>query len=493
MSPICRLPVELLAQIFTECFPFGELDVPVLGAAALALSRVSRQWRAIAHSMPALWATFTFAEGPGSKKCPLNWAARRLEFKSFITRSGELPLSFRCCIFASFVEIDTHPILSTLFKLSHRWRNVRLSLPYLTFLDMRYRRPWSLPDLEHLILEGPRHYLDEDPPETFSVAPRLTRLSLQNYVEPTRVFSLPWSQIRHLHLKENRIEGTDYGVVLQQATNLESLVSEYNSFGQFPFPNPITCPRIKSLTVLTKKPCVDGFLESLVLPNLMHLDLRFWGFSGPEIDAAVQFLEHSGLSVVNFTCKISDDLQLFRLLDKMPHLTHVDLRGPLIRPSLVERLRICGGRPRTQTQLEVASPLGLAVNLDPESAADSDNETVSLSSPSAANASESSSGTLDPPPPCFLPRLESLLLRDDGLSPDLNGLTDAIISRIQVARESKNVSPLKRVEVLIRIELEMAATSQFKKLVETGCDKHVLVRLADRSHNGALCFLWAIC
>ena len=50
---------------------------------------------------------------------------------------------------------------------------------------------------------------------------------MQKYFKPTCAFSLPWPQIRQLHLKVNVIYDNDYGVVLQQATNLEFLWSEY--------------------------------------------------------------------------------------------------------------------------------------------------------------------------------------------------------------------------------------------------------------------------
>ena len=109
-------------------------------------------------------------------------------------------------------------------------------------------------------------------------------------------------------MKENVIYDNDYGVVLQQATNLESLLAEYNYFDQ-PLSTPIICSSIKSLTVLAKTSThgVEYFLASLVLPSLTHLDLRFWKPSGREIDAAVRFLDHSGSSVAHFTCRLSDD------------------------------------------------------------------------------------------------------------------------------------------------------------------------------------------
>ena len=475
MSPIHHLPAELLAQVFVECIPvLNPVDVHSTSSVSLVISQVSRQWRVIAHSVPALWATFAFAECPWAKQCSRSEACR---LDLFIARSGEHPLSFRFSTYPQCFNvkqsIDTHPVLSRLFKLSHRWRTVGLSLPYRAYLG---QHPLALPDLEYLALESPGPYSAEGsgihPPKIFSLSPRLTRISLQKYTKPTRAFLLPWSQIRELHLRENVIYDNDYGVVLQQATNLESLLVEQNYFDQ-PLSTPIICASIKSLTVLTKTSShgVKNLLASLVLPNLTSLDLRLWKPSGQEIDTAVQFLDHSGSSVIHFTCRLWNDHQLVRLLEKMPNLTHVDLRGSLIGPFLSKQLTI-SRHPRTQTQLEEASPLGLNVDLDPESGVE--NENVSLPSDT------SSSRSLVPPPSYLVPRLESLRLSDDSLTPDLSGLTEAIISRVQISSDMTSVSPLTRVEVLLRKDLEITAMNPFQKLVETKWGRHVTVALGDR-------------
>ncbi len=481
-SPTRRLPPELLGQIFFECVSIGDLDNPNPTAYPLVLSHVSRRWRAIALSTPALWTTFAFF-GRGWTQVPGSYTHRaECRLNMLIDRSGELPLSFR---FTSAFDTQTHPVFSRLVELSHRWRNVRICLSHLA-----HPEPLSLPDLEDLILEGHSFSLanEVEPRRTFSLAPRLTRLSLQMCLSPTRSFSFPWSQIRQLHLKGNLVCGDDYASMLQQATSLESLLIENNEIIP-PYPTSIVCTSIKSLTVLAnaQSGSVNVFLTSLVLPHLTHLNIRFWKPPERVMDAAIQLLDRSGSSITHFTCRDLDDAQLVQLLEKMPHLTHVDLRGLPIGPSLIERLNI-RRHPRTQTQTETISPSGSHnPDLDPESAPPDLND-ESIGAGGTLSQLLSSSDTPPPPspvplPPYLIPKLESLLLSDNSLTPDLNGLADAIISRIRISRESTSagaISPLKQVRVLLRKEVELAAVSQLEKLSETEWGKCVMVGLTER-------------
>ncbi|KAK2460224.1 hypothetical protein APHAL10511_007760 [Amanita phalloides] len=482
MSPIYRLPPELLGQIFLECAPPADLERSNILLSPFVLAQVCRQWRAIAHAMPMLWSTFDFMQ------CGWGWSTEdeslaEIRFQRLLDLSGQLPLSFRFSAYLiGLVEHNAsdHPILSKLFHLSDRWRNVWLCLPYRAYSEEKFKYALSLPVLESLILENPHiaigGLLPEGtrPPETFNLSSRLTRLSLQKYLLPTRAFAFSWSQIRQLHLKENLIDGNDYVTILKAATHLESFSAENNHFAQ-PLSTSIVSASINSLTIATTTSSsgVEPFLAPLVLPNLTHLNLRLWKPSQRDINAAVDFLERSGSSVTHFTCRSLDDGQLVRLLEKLPQLVHVGLCGSLIRPSFVGRLK---NRPKTRVQ---------AAQLDPVLA----DEAASSWLPLSPSSSSSSPPPPAPsPPPCLLPNLESLLLSDNSLTPDLAGLTDAISSRLPISREYAGeragaVSPvatLKRVKVLLRKEVELTAVNQFSTLSESEWGKRVVVASSDR-------------
>ncbi|KAF8628836.1 hypothetical protein AX17_005896 [Amanita inopinata Kibby_2008] len=461
ISPIRRLPAELLGQIFLECVPPGELDRKNSSMSPFVLSQVCRQWRAVSHSMQLLWSTFVIHCGWSKVS-----STAESRFQSFIDRSGQQPLSFRFFSFLEERKANSHPILSRLFELSARWRKVSLCMPYKAFSEDRYKDPIPLPELESLVLENPHIALGGLPEsmrsaKTFSVAPRLRHLSLEKYLLPTRVFAFPWSQITHLQLKENLIEGNDYANILREATNLVSLVAENNHFIQS-LNTTIVSHSIKSLTVIVKTSLggIQPFLAPLILPNLTTLSLRFWKPPQVDINAAVRFLERSACPITDFSCHSLDDAQLVRLIEKMPHVVRADLQGSLIRPSLIKRLKY-----------------------DPNADDQDQDDTVSAHVESEASTMSTS---ISPRPPCLFPKLETLLLSDTSLVPDLAGLTEVISSRIKVVQgcEDESVAPpiaaLKKVKVTLRKEVEPAALRKLKEFSQSELGKYVVAGLNDR-------------
>ncbi|KAG2037881.1 hypothetical protein BDR03DRAFT_831810, partial [Suillus americanus] len=59
VSPLWRLPTEILSQIFCHCLPQipepHELQPPSTLTAPMLLTKICRQWREIAVGMPNLW------------------------------------------------------------------------------------------------------------------------------------------------------------------------------------------------------------------------------------------------------------------------------------------------------------------------------------------------------------------------------------------------------------------------------------------------------
>ncbi|KAF8992278.1 hypothetical protein BDQ17DRAFT_1254101, partial [Cyathus striatus] len=56
ITPIRRLPLEVLAEIFSYCLPFWqEIAFHTSRVAPLVLCQVCSVWRTLAHSLPRLW------------------------------------------------------------------------------------------------------------------------------------------------------------------------------------------------------------------------------------------------------------------------------------------------------------------------------------------------------------------------------------------------------------------------------------------------------
>lgn len=66
ISPLRRLPAEVLAEIFTDCLPSFPFKYAA-HSAPLVLEGVCRAWKDIARATPALWAYINLAGGYSSE------------------------------------------------------------------------------------------------------------------------------------------------------------------------------------------------------------------------------------------------------------------------------------------------------------------------------------------------------------------------------------------------------------------------------------------
>jgi hypothetical protein len=125
-AAIWRLPMELLAAIFTECLE-SQFVRPCSKDAPLLLCRICSVWRQVAVSTPSLWSSIHI-------QLPAKTMSRSLHFgvQSWLSRSGALPLAIRIDACKRF-SCESFDAFIPSFK---RWRDVKLdvpntSLPYL--------------------------------------------------------------------------------------------------------------------------------------------------------------------------------------------------------------------------------------------------------------------------------------------------------------------------------------------------------------------------
>ncbi|KAJ3718469.1 hypothetical protein C8R42DRAFT_585997, partial [Lentinula raphanica] len=94
LSPIRRLPIETMAEIFMHCLPTHRFPIRSLKEAPLLLTMVCRRWREIAMAHPRLWSALHIHVAseiaPNARELEL----RQQGIRRWIARSGALPLSF---------------------------------------------------------------------------------------------------------------------------------------------------------------------------------------------------------------------------------------------------------------------------------------------------------------------------------------------------------------------------------------------------------------
>ncbi|KAJ6480300.1 hypothetical protein C8R45DRAFT_1005125 [Mycena sanguinolenta] len=126
LSPVRRLPDDIVRSVFTATLPSTTNATISSDEAPVLLCRVCKSWRVVALSTPQLWASFHIVVPPPSKFDRLVALVT-----TWLKRSGSVPLNISMVYsMASDWDWDVSPLLETLITVSHRWKNVHLTLPH---------------------------------------------------------------------------------------------------------------------------------------------------------------------------------------------------------------------------------------------------------------------------------------------------------------------------------------------------------------------------
>ncbi|KAJ7227358.1 hypothetical protein GGX14DRAFT_386049 [Mycena pura] len=281
LSPIRRIPPEVLSEIFVYCLPNDTFIQASVAQCPLVLIQVSSSWRSTALATPALWASITV--NISTKSCLPNPSL----IKTWIARSGSCCLSFHI---AESILKDYHnaemitsaSILELYAPHYHRWSSVRLE-----YQDWRIRTGFSnLPcdsgppqALESLHLARdfwPESELDQGELDQLSLMLSAPRLRDCTWISNTYLGKLhaPFPQLAKLFL-ERPLGGKDFMHILNEGENIEMcqffvLVSS-GSLG------PPTMPIVLRHNLRSLDLTADLFgrlFNELELPCLTHLSLK---------------------------------------------------------------------------------------------------------------------------------------------------------------------------------------------------------------------------
>ncbi|KAJ6526969.1 hypothetical protein DFH09DRAFT_165321 [Mycena vulgaris] len=143
VSPVRRLPLDIIQEIFMACIPSHRNCVMSAREAPVLLGRICSSWRSMSLSTPRLWTKLHIVEptrpyGPVSAAMSFEEkVAQRLETtKGWLERSGQCPLSI------SLESSHDHPpgtssptsqqtrrFLQVLIPFASRWQHISFSTP----------------------------------------------------------------------------------------------------------------------------------------------------------------------------------------------------------------------------------------------------------------------------------------------------------------------------------------------------------------------------
>ncbi|KAJ7133613.1 hypothetical protein C8R44DRAFT_772740 [Mycena epipterygia] len=279
ISPMRRLPQEILQEIFLACLPndrnasFGPVDAP--RDAPLLLSVICRYWRMVAHAMPRLWSGLHLSclptRGGNPKFTEL--------VDAWLKRAGTCPLSISLSHDADLGQ--RHDVVKPIFDASRRIQHLQITanahVPpvFRPFLALGAEH---LPILKSLTLQirGTFHVI----PKNLNILqnPSLRHISLVVSADPLTL-PIPWTQLTELAINwvsYGSIGGIHLNGALALLSACENLVRcslsipDSRGFTTRPI---FTLPRLQNLTLtfFNKFPNPVDFMECLSLPNLRHL------------------------------------------------------------------------------------------------------------------------------------------------------------------------------------------------------------------------------
>ncbi|KAK7443211.1 hypothetical protein VKT23_015808 [Stygiomarasmius scandens] len=286
LSPIRRLPPEILAEMFLQ-YAQGRKESPCYGhwskdrkkgdhfyhdlPSILLLAQVCSSWRQTIFAMPNLWSHIEFTI---RRRYPTNQL-----LSEWFNRSANLPLDIVIAIpqrlYTGYGEAGFP--FESLIGVCSRWHNLELDMSFCDMQPLLQHDPLVLPSLEKLVLSTSMITTHQRLP-AFANAPRLTNISTSAKTTPAHAFdlSIPSSQVTELKLVN--VCDSDPSQLyrfIQACTSLQSLSVKLCDIWNDVAAATIHLAHLRSLHVeFTGVVGSPIFLNAFKLPALKELVLR---------------------------------------------------------------------------------------------------------------------------------------------------------------------------------------------------------------------------
>lgn len=266
----CLLPSELLGEIFIRCLPQTSYVTPSSNDCPLVLTRVCRQWRAVALSTPRLWTSLSIsllkAEISGGDT-----------YKCWLEKARSVPLSIRVVHDVDLSDGDK--------PLSIQWLQPFLS----QCSDLWWHGPPVQGLLDNSVQSLSRFQVTFQKADFLvsipSPTPQLRSVVLQSLtsdLHSLRSIDLPWHQLLELKIQFALVSGATFLQVIDLCTQVQRVsisaicANPSSRTDMQPFPLINTVNRsIDRLEINVIRAGLGDIFEALTLPALEELVIRF--------------------------------------------------------------------------------------------------------------------------------------------------------------------------------------------------------------------------
>ncbi|KAF7367584.1 F-box domain-containing protein [Mycena sanguinolenta] len=282
--PILTLPNEITTEIFLHFLPAYPNCPRLAGRHSPALlTEISREWRAIALEIPALWGAIFLP----SANIPFRKQASLLNL--WLSRSKCCPLSIYINDFLSYSSFAPEA-LSCVAPHRARWENLVLYAPKLQLSEL-LAGPMPLLRRLDLLVED-----SLDGPMTRKLEAPMLRTVLLNDIAARHII-FPWAQLTALAL--DKLFPRECTRILQHTVNLihcELGLATDSSHQDVPAVT-LLCLQTLTLTHVFEGKPVTGYLQTLILPALQSLRVPASFLGLDSIETLQSFVSKSGCTL----------------------------------------------------------------------------------------------------------------------------------------------------------------------------------------------------
>ncbi|KAJ7724950.1 hypothetical protein DFH07DRAFT_261913 [Mycena maculata] len=322
VSPIRRLPADVMQEIFAACLPSDRNSVIDEQDAPLLLCHTCRSWRILALSTPRLWASLHIVLPLEDDLPSMNEAVN-----GWVSRSGILPLSISIAA-PGYGSSSYHPstLFHTLMALSPRWRHISFNLPfYDSFGPLASISPADVPVLQTLVLKGFNWASSTFYSGTPSIhlgfigTASLRSVSIPAGAPDSTLTPFRWEHLRRLCFQpSNASVSADKALTILHKCPLLEMLSLHLTGRDSP-PAPATLCHmeyLRDLHVFEGVAQTSNIFQHIVAPNLAHLE---YSGRGPDLPFTAMLPSSRSLEGLSLTARVQTN-SLLHTLALIPNL-----------------------------------------------------------------------------------------------------------------------------------------------------------------------------
>ncbi|KAJ7499950.1 hypothetical protein FB451DRAFT_1207060 [Mycena latifolia] len=353
VSPMRRLPLDILQEIFVACMPTDRNCVMSAREAPVLLGRICSSWRIISQSTPRLWARLHIAEpalpfhhfqGHNEPVRYSNKLAQRVQVtKIWLGRSGQCPLSVSVESSDHSPVPQTPPsqrpnsglILEALIPFAPRWQSMSFNAPWSVLKTLLDLSEDDVPILKTFkMLQRPEGSMQNSQATTSLRLLRghnISNVTLHGVDVNPRNFSVHWDRLTGLSLMGGWTDDSSLtSSVALEIFSMCPLLRTCRIFLNDDPPPGHFSPSVE-LRFLRSLHIVSGISQSsgmrqmfsrLSLPELRHFDFRRRSDSDGEVSFATLLAASPRFESLQIETDSLTKTTLLSLLRRLPPTTH---------------------------------------------------------------------------------------------------------------------------------------------------------------------------